>query len=431
MKHRCSFRWIADSRVAINRVTIVTRHDHSPTKQPDNVDYVAVIQDLFKELRRPMQAQWIKSHQDEKTPYNELTADAKLNVDADALATDFHKKPNGRPMRSTPHINVTRISLTILKTRYSGNFDDNLRYHITGGYLRSFIQHTHKWSDKVWNTVDMYSFGRHIRRVPLIHQSAHLKLIHNQLPLGLRKFKISSVPDDSLRLCPCCKLHDEDNSHFLLCTKNPARVEADKALLKSLLSDSHPSRPAIASCIEQYLKDPTTTPKFNNPKFPTHMADKLEDAITEQEQVGWHHLLLGFLSTRWLQLSAADRHSVTVSSMNAGKYRIQQILNALFTFTRTLWLARNDVLHKEQDATESTIYTMESAELRHYHANPTLLPRSDQHYCSLPLQRLLLRSRPSVRRRWLRRVKTARASFLKDGKHQTTHHTVPRYPESP
>lgn len=46
LKHRCSFRWLADSRVAIDRVTIVTRQDHSPSKQPDNVDYVSVIRDL-------------------------------------------------------------------------------------------------------------------------------------------------------------------------------------------------------------------------------------------------------------------------------------------------------------------------------------------------------------------------------------------------
>jgi hypothetical protein len=71
----------------------------------------------------------------------------------------------------------------------------------------------------------------------------------------------------------------------------------------------------------------------------------------------------------------------------------------------------------------------------------SLLPRSDRHYCSITLQNFLvvlqhnnsriprsfpvpttilrsitlpklLRSCPSVRRRWLRRVKTARASFL-------------------
>ena len=417
LKHRCSFRWLADSKVALHRVSIVTRHDHTPTKQPDNSDYIAVIEDLFKELRRPMQAQWVKSHQDSRTPYHKLTDEAKLNVDADELATLFHLKPKGKPMRSTPHIPATKISISILKIRYAGNFDDNLRYHINGGYLRGHLQHTNKWTDTVWNTIDIHSFGRHIRRVPLIHQPAHLKLIHNQLPLGLKKFRISTVADESLRLCPCCKIQVEDNQHLLQCIHNPARVEAEKVLLNSLLSDPHPSRPAFASCIEQYLEDSTEIPTFTNERLPQHLKPILDEAIHEQSQVGWHQLLLGFLSTQWLHLAASDPHVADKMDKAAGQHRIQQILNHLFTFTRSIWLGRNDILHKEQDTVDTHIYSMESAELRHYHANPTLLPTSDQHYCSLPLQRLL-RSRPSVRRRWLRRVKTARAAFLQNGKQQ-------------
>jgi hypothetical protein len=196
-----------------------------------------------------------------------------------------------------------------------------------------------------------------------------------------------------------------------------ARVDAEEALMKAILSDSHPSRPALASCIAQYLTDPTALPMFTNEKFPTHMVPLLEVALQEQSKIGWHHLLLGFLTSTWQHLSASDHHVVDRLDTAAGKHRIQQTLNALFTFTRSLWLGRNDILHKDQDTVDQTIYSMESAELRHYHANPNLLPTSDQHYCSLPLQRLL-RSRPSVRRRWLRRVKTARAFFLHHGKQQ-------------
>ena len=320
-------------------------------------------------------------------------------------------------MRSTPHINATKISLSILKIRYASNFEDNLRFHINGGYLRVHLQQTNQWTDTVWSFIDMHSFGRHLRRVPLIHQSAHLKLIHNQLPLGLRKFRISTVADESLRLCPCCKINTEDNPHFLKCLQNPARVDAEKVLMKALLSDFHPSRPALASCIAHYLTDSTALPKFTNAKLPTHMVSLLEEALHEQSQIGWHQLLLGFLTTKWLHLSASDHHVAERLDTAAGKHRIQQTLNALFTFTRSLWLGRNNILHKDQDTVDQTINSMESAELRHYHANPTLLPTSDQHYCSLPLQRLL-RSRPSVRRRWLRRVKTARAAFLSKGKQQ-------------
>jgi hypothetical protein len=68
LRHRCKFQWLADSEVAINRVTFVTRKDHSPTKQPDNSNYLTTIKKLFRELRRPMTTQWIKVIKTGKRP---------------------------------------------------------------------------------------------------------------------------------------------------------------------------------------------------------------------------------------------------------------------------------------------------------------------------------------------------------------------------
>ena len=415
MKHKCSFRWIADSKIALHRVSIVTRPDHSPTKQPDNVNYVSVIRDLFKELRRPINAQWIKSHQDSNTPYHTLDPDTKLNVDADELATLQHKST--KPQRHTEHIPSTRVSITISKTRYYGNFDTSIRYHINGSYLRLHLQHRNHWSDNTWNLIDMHSLGRLLKRIPLAHRPAHLKLLHDQLPLGHSKYKCATVKDKNLRLCPCCTTHEEDNTHLLTCANNPAHKDAKTALIKTILADHHPSRPALASCINQYSSAPNQLPVLHNNKFPGHLETSLKKAILEQTLVGWHHLLLGFLSKEWLQLSAAEPHCADKATLPAGQHRIQQILNAITEYTRAIWLGRNDVLHKDSDTVATTIYSTESAKLRHFHSNPHLLPRSDQHYCNLPLQRLL-RSRPSVRRRWLRRVKTARTAFLKNGKLQ-------------
>ena len=415
LRHRCKFRWLADSKVALSRVSIVTRPDHKPTKQLDNIDYVSVIEELFKELRRPMQAHWVKSHQDSSKPYAQLTPEAKLNVDVDELATSYHTRTSGKSKRSTPHINSTKISITILKTRYAGNINVNIKYHINGSYMKTHLQHSNKWSESTWATIDMTAFGRHFKRISLKHKNAHLKCIHNQLSLGVRQFQCSPVADPLLKLCPCCGTADEDNPHFLQCKKNPARVEAEAALLKQLLADSHPSRPAIASCIQQYLANPSVAPSFTNDRLPDHMRPLLDDALAEQTTIGWHQMLLGYLTTQWHHLSAADRHRDTDTEQKAGRHRIQQILTALASYIRALWLGRNEVLHRTSESNELKIQSIESAELRYYHDNPHLLPRADQHYCDLTLRRLL-QSRPSVRRRWLRRVKSARAAFLKDGR---------------
>lgn len=142
LKHRCSFRWLADSQFAINRrATLVTLKDYRPsTTQPDNCDYLSLIKDLFRELRQRLQAQWIKSHQDSSTPaYEKLSADAKLSVDTDKLATEFHSRWRAKPIPQTAHLTSTSISVTILKTRFYGNIgDQNIRHNINGSYMKAY-----------------------------------------------------------------------------------------------------------------------------------------------------------------------------------------------------------------------------------------------------------------------------------------------------
>lgn len=79
------------------QVTIATWKDHSQSKQPHNIRYISAIWDLLMELRWPMQVQWIKGHQDERSSYRKLHPDAKLNVDE--LATLYKKSQMQNPCR--------------------------------------------------------------------------------------------------------------------------------------------------------------------------------------------------------------------------------------------------------------------------------------------------------------------------------------------
>ncbi|KAI2499411.1 hypothetical protein MHU86_15056 [Fragilaria crotonensis] len=417
LRHRCTFRWIADSKVAINRVTLVTRKDHRPTSQPDNADYLSLIKDLFKELRRPLHAQWIKSHQDSQKQYEQLSADAKLNVDVDNLATAFHKRKRANPSRSTDHLPASAISIVINKTRFYGNIDANIRYHINGSYLKDYLQIRHHWSEFVWNLIDLRAFGRHFKTITLAHRPAHLKFVHNQLPLGDKKYRCSVVKDPKLKVCPCCLLDDEDQTHFIQCQQNTAWAQALAALTKTILKDPHPSRPAYAACLESFLRNPHQPVNPELPNFPPHMREQLDLAIQTQNLIGWMPALQGFLSTHWHTLAAMSLSDHDKLENKAGISRTHKALTATATFTRSIWLGRNDTLHKQKETEDSLVYSTESAEIRHYHSHPQNLPASDRHYCSTPLS-TLIRSRPSTRRRWLQRVRKARAMLLKHGSYQ-------------
>jgi hypothetical protein len=139
----------------------------------------------------------------------------------------------------------------------------------------------------------------------------------------------------------------------------------------------------------------------------------------QQLAIGWHQLLKGFLSLPWTRLASRKPLDDDTQDLKRGTQRIHVTLQALHTFTRVIWMARNDMLHKHAETSVSLKYSAESAEIRHYFADPLLFPAKDRHYVSDSLNKLL-RSRPSVRRRWLRRVRSARASMIKHGTSQIT-----------
>jgi len=71
------------------------------------------------------------------------------------------------------------------------------------------------------------------------------------------------------------------------------------------------------------------------------------------------------------------------------------------------------MLHKSDKDDENKYISLESAEIRHYFHQPHLLSVHDQHYCQGNVL-TILQGRPSFRRRWLMRVRRARAALLKD-----------------
>lgn len=84
----------------------------------------------------------------------------------------------------------------------------------------------------------------------------------------------------------------------------------------------------------------------------------------------------------------------------------------------------NEVLHKINDGKDAALFSAESSELWRFHSSPHLLSSSDKNYCSITLlsNKILQSSSPSflVQRRWLQRVRTARAALLQDGRWQQT-----------
>lgn len=177
-------------------------------------------------------------------------------------------------------------------------------------------------------------------------------------------------------------------------------------------TENHPFGIIIAVSLDSYLKHRVEPVEIPYTKLELRYHDSIRKALDNQQIMGWLHLLRGFTSLSWLQLASIKTLDSTTYDSKRGDHRMHTLLQALHLFTRSLWLGRNDALHNTKETTDAVKYTADSSEIRHYFENPNLLPAEDRHYCSHNLTKLL-RSRPSVRRRWLQRVQTARSNMLK------------------
>ena len=65
------------------------RPTFKPRQYPDDIDYVTAIRELYQSLGgRHMRTKWVKGHQDDQYAYQDLSSEAQLNIDSDALASD-------------------------------------------------------------------------------------------------------------------------------------------------------------------------------------------------------------------------------------------------------------------------------------------------------------------------------------------------------
>ena len=414
LKHRCSFNWYSDSKSAISRFHKFCGRRRSLRMPPDS-DLLSIISTSLKALRRSFRPIWIKAHQDDQCSYERLPLAARLNIDADFLATRYREHGRLRCISIVDHRAENVSTLYLNGSPLTSQYDECVRFHINGYHQRAVIQKTEKWSDAAWDSVDFFTFGKHFRRLRPSLRVQHFKFVHELLPLGIQRFREASIKDDALKLCPCCKAVDETQHHLLRCTSNPALVSSLAHLRTDIInSDTHPVRYLLAEGVCHAVSsdlpfDPPTH------QYPTHFLALIASALTSQCLIGWDSAIKGYFAREWADMAQWDMHKPT-RDVRKGEVRMKHIISSLGQHVRRIWIARNGCLHDSADSDASKL-SSEAVEIEYYHSRPHLLRLGDQHYCQRSLVKLLSSS-SSTRRRWLRKVRQSSAELTKDGTQQ-------------
>jgi hypothetical protein len=399
------------------------RPTFKPRRYPDDIDYVTAIRELYQSLGgRHMRTKWVKGHQDDQYAYQDLSSEAQLNIDSDALASDHYWSGSGlKPMTAIPHFAECKVTVSINGIRYPSKIDQQLRYHINGSYLKQYLQLRYKWNEKVWNMIDFTSFGQIFAKLPCSKQVQQMKFTYNLQPIGEHTQRMSgNLTTENPGRCPCCKTDLETQFHLLQCRLNKQRSPAIAKFCKTgKARDGNQFIRIFTDLVEQWLVDPASIPTFEKCRdtflrhhiIPLEYTSLVQQAVMEQTTIGWIHVMRGFLSKQWLVMAGSYYNTVNgkITNRNDGHHRIRRAIRAIHRMTDDIWHGRNEALHGHQqaahDAAPKNLVDMEICQL---HSKPDTLLATDSHYCETSL-RQLLRSSASTKRRWLHRVKQSRA----------------------
>jgi ribonuclease HI len=418
-RHKSKFHWYCDSKSAISRVRKYALRRSILTRMPQDADLISIIRSCHRDLRCTIRSHWVKGHQDSAAKAISLPLSSRLNIIADSLATLYRTTGRLKPSPKCHHEAEQRCSLSINGSRLSSQYDESIRFHINGYHLRQHLQRKQGWSDNTWKEVDFYTFGQHFRRLRPQSQAKWMKIVHNQLPLGDRRYLQSHVKDPLLRLCPCCKILPETMSHFLTCNHNVSWTASLQSLKTDICGkDGHPVCHILYSGLHHFYSKQAGPYNPHLEAFPVHLHTTIRDALDSQAQIGWCQATKGFLSSRWRDLAAMAMFQSGVRDETKGNIRLRNIVNGIYEHSLRLWKARNEMLHNKTDGDLLRVRSSETAEIISIYAKPELLRFSDRYLCSRPLEKLLS-SAPSTRRRWLRRVKFSRALQDREGARQS------------
>ena len=220
IKHKCRFLWYCDSKAALSRIRRYASRDSYRTRLPPDADLLAIIYQSQRNFRQSFKSIWVKGHQDSLSPVVPLSLASSLNIYADRLASGYRNSGECSSIEHVPHLDEQQCSISINVVRLTSQYDKSVRFHVNGYHLKQYILERNAWTTSIWNEVDFHAFGSHFRRLRPSQQAHHMKLIHNQLPLGDRRYRQAPIQEESLRLCPCCQCQPKDLNHFLQCACN-------------------------------------------------------------------------------------------------------------------------------------------------------------------------------------------------------------------
>jgi hypothetical protein len=185
--------------------------------------------------------EWVKGHQDDCMPYEDLPLEAQLNVDCDRGAKRHMLTTPAPTSRPTP-LPSSKATLYIGDNMVTTDINEQIQYAAQAPKMFEYIADKFGWTDPQVSTVNWKGFGRAKNRLDRFRSIRTSKWVFEWLNVGSQKVKMGQ--DGT---CPCCGKCIEDQLHLFRC-EHMDMVNTFNSSIKDLK--------------RRLIKDGVTTPIF-------------------------------------------------------------------------------------------------------------------------------------------------------------------------
>ena len=304
-------------------------------------DVLQQLTEAFKTATKAPSVEWVRAHQDDHRPYDELPLESQLNCQADELANVYMKQLTAdADLSRVPRFPVNKAQFHMPQGTCTYKLARVIRNaRTTPPLLEKMLRDNPTWDEDTHELINWKAHSRALNR----HEAKKvtiIKYLHNILPVGSLVHRYDPKYKDE---CPTCGAPDEDQLHLTRCpdpTRQVWRATTLCATRKKLekLGTDPVIIDIVLDGISSHFEDTLLCPN--------HYPDNYWLLVASQNQIGWDNFLKGRLSQEFATLSqrTTKNNGITWTTTLSAFVLAQWLL---------LWTQRNEDRHGKDKEEQS------------------------------------------------------------------------------
>lgn len=370
--------------------------------------------ELYSEIKKSFftyEFEHVKAHQDDVVGYDDLSIEAKINVQCDEFVSKYFVTPmdgSVQWLEKIPHYPNQKVSLSNLFTRITSSYRSNINRYKIGHEAEHQCSKTWKISIPSLHKLDWLNLRKEYKSRRGANRFRMTKAIHRQWPLMTREKKWNRA---SSALCPLCKHENETLEHIYRCKNvqiqsNRSKLFSDlkkslKAYKTSPILINHILRMMYQFCGGHRVSKIKSVEQNDQSTFTARLSQAIQ---IQCDDLGIQNMLLGLVTPVFTECQRLyyreNSFGKNYSADRWGRWLVREMID----FSLSVWKFRCDMVHEKcEGSMEQRLRSLAEEWLIQLRQNQTLIPLSSRH---------LLNRSPTYFRRgalrsvtaWIRRI---------------------------